>query len=251
LIAVLPAAGHAHRLEPLRRDGTLSGSKEIHPVPGLDDSRRRPVCLHLLESLALAGVDRTFVVVRRGKEDIPHTLGSGASLDSDWQLDLAYLWVEDSQSVPETLDRAWNHIRGHRVLLGFPDTLFEPQDAFVHLLREQEMSGADLVLGLFPADRPETTDMVEVDAVGNITAIEVRPQETDLTHNWLLALWTPRFSAFLHNQVTQHRAERLKDPDQDLPELQLGKIFQVALAAGFALQGVTFSEGRYVDVGQP
>ena len=247
-VAVIPAAGHATRLT---RQGALACSKEILPVPGLDGGPPRPVCLHLLESLAQAGIRRTFLVLRQGKEDIPHTLGSGAKLGFDPGLDLAYLWVEDSQSVPETLDRAWNHIRGQRVLLGFPDALFEPRDAFVHLLEDHEFSGADLVLGLFPADRPHTTEMVMVDGAGTITGLEIRPAQTDLTYNWLLALWNSRFTAFLHTQVAHHRRQRQARDPEKIPEFQLGQLFQRALAAGFRVRGVPFPEGRYVDIGSP
>lgn len=242
VLALIPAAGHATRL------GTLPSSKELLPVEPLGGGPPRPVCLHLLESLAMAGVRRAFVVLRQGKEDIPHTLGSGAQLGMDPPLDLAYLWVEGSRSVPETLDRAWNHSRGQRVLLGFPDTLFEPRDAFARLLQKQEMDPeADIVLGLFPADRPHTTDMVAVNCIGDVERIDIRPRQTDLTLNWLLALWSPRFTAFLRTQVAHHRKTR----NPETPELQMGQLFQRALAAGFMIRGVPFPEGRYVDIGSP
>jgi glucose-1-phosphate thymidylyltransferase len=194
----------------------------------------------------MAGLRQGYIVLRQGKEDIPRTLGSGASV-AGGGLDLAYLWVEGSGSVPETLDRAWPYLRHRRVALGFPDTLFEPHDAFRQLLADLDLHGADIVLGLFPAEHPETTDMVALDDGGTIQAIEVRPQATSLTFNWLLAVWSAPFTAFLHTQVAHHREHRTADTR----ELKMGHLFQRALAAGFTLRGVPFPEGRYVDIGSP
>ena len=44
--------------------------------------------------------------------------------------------------------------------LGFPDILFEPDDAFRQLLAYQAAKETDVVLGLFPCDQPQKADMV-------------------------------------------------------------------------------------------
>ncbi len=128
VIGLVPAAGRAERL------GPLPCSKEIFPLGfrrGKDGAPRpRAVCSHLLESLALAGAGKAFILLRQGKWDIPALLGSGA----DFSLPLAYLALDATSCVPETLDRAYPFVAGATVALGFPDILFQPSDAYRHLL---------------------------------------------------------------------------------------------------------------------
>ena len=62
-----------------------------------------------------------------------------------------------------TIDQAYPHVRNAYVALGFPDILFSPDNAFTQLINQLRSRNADVVLGLFPADKPEKTDMVEID----------------------------------------------------------------------------------------
>jgi len=254
LIALIPAAGFARRL------GTLPCSKEVLPVPTPGSgasATARPACLLLLESLASAGVERVLVVLRAGKWDVPATLGS----ESDLGLALAYLPIETSASVPETLDRAHPFVRHAVVALGFPDVHFHPADAFSRLLARRRQTGADLVLGLFPAHRPQSTDMVELDAssacgpgaeAGPVRRILVRPETTRLRYNWLIAVWGPKLTEHLHAEVDQARRSRGRVGSADGPdEIQLGALFQRAIETGLAVEGVTFPDGGYRDLGTP
>ena len=56
--------------------------------------------------------------------------------------------------VPFTLDQAYPFVRDATVAFGFPDIIFDGQDGFVKLLDRQLQTGADVVLGLFPANHP-------------------------------------------------------------------------------------------------
>jgi glucose-1-phosphate thymidylyltransferase len=58
------------------------------------------------------------------------------------------------------------------VLIGFPDTLWEPYDGFVRLVAG--LAEADVVLGVFESEEPERSDVVVLD--GNcVTAVDVKP----------------------------------------------------------------------------
>jgi len=263
LIALIPAAGFARRL------GPLPCSKEVLPVPtpGSGASAAvRPACLPLLESLASAGVERALIVLRTGKWDVPAALGSGGTggsvgSGSDLGLALAYLPIEASASVAETLDRAHPFVRQAAVALGFPDVHFHPADAFERLLDHRRQTGADLVLGLFPARRPQSTDMVELEAsstggpgaeAGPVRRILVRPETTRLRYNWLIAVWGPKLTEHLHAEVDQARRSRKRAGSADGPdEIQLGALFQRAIEAGLAVEGVAFPDGGYRDLGTP
>lgn len=239
IVAVLPMAGHATRLAAA---GALAASKEILPL-GVDELGGPPrlVCEHLLETLALAGVRRGFVVLRRGKWDIPQALGDGRR----WGLDLAYLVLDSSASVPETLDRATPLVRGMGVALGFPDVLAEPQDGLARVAELWRHGGADVALGLYPTDRPEKTDMVETDAAGNLVRLHPKPHQMGhLGFTWLTAVWGPRFTELLHRVV----ASGLRPAGR---ELYPSDVLQRAVDEGLRVVTLRFPEGSHLDVGTP
>lgn len=236
ILALIPAAGRAERL------GPLPCSKELLPI-GFRETPRGPApkvaCHYLLERFRAAGIRKVLMVLHESKWDVPRYLGTGEIAD----VSLAYVVIPGSRSVPETLDRAFPFSEGSLVALGFPDVLFEPADAYARLIERQAATGADLVLGLFPTARFHTTDMVELGADGRVVRVEVRPLSTTLRYNWLLAVWSPVFTRFLHEAVRS-------DPAGE-GELQIGAIVQAAVAAGLNVQGVEFPDGSYRDIGTP
>jgi glucose-1-phosphate thymidylyltransferase len=236
LIGLIPAAGRAERL------GPLPCSKELLPI-GFRQTPRGPapkVAGHyLLERFRAGGVRRAFMVLHESKQDVPRYFGTGEIAG----VALAYLSIPGSRSVPETLDRAFPFVDGAVVALGFPDVLFEPVDAYGPLIARQAATGADLVLGLFPAQRHQTTDMVELDAEGRVVRVEIRPASTKLRFNWLIAVWSPVFTRFLHEAAQRAPA--------DGPELQIGAVVRSAVEAGLRVEGVEFPDGSYRDVGTP
>ena len=60
--------------------------------------------------------------------------------------------------------------------LGFPDILFQPNDAYVKVLERLEANNADVVLGLFPTDKPQKAGMVDFDDSGKVRSIVEKPQ---------------------------------------------------------------------------
>lgn len=236
VIGLIPAAGRASRL------GPLPCSKEIMPLnlarEGDDvGTGPRVACHHLLECFGTAGIDQVFLVLREGKWDIPAYL----CCQPVRGVELAYVAIESTGSVPETLSRAQPFLSHSRVALGFPDVLFEPKDAYSHLAQRQEEWGCDVILGLFPCYNPPITDMVDLAPDGRVLEIQVRPAVSDLSFNWLLALWAPRFTAFL--------AETMARPQVEGKELQLGAVFNHARAAGLDFRGVRFPDGYFLDIG--
>lgn len=236
LVGLIPAAGRAERL------GPLPCSKELLPV-GFRETPRGPapkVAGHyLLERFRAAGVRRVFMVLHESKQDVPRYFGTGEIAD----VALAYLSIPGSRSVPETLDRAFPFVEDSIVALGFPDVIFQPADAYVPLLKRQAATAADLVLGLFPTTRHRTTDMVELGEDGRVVRMEVRPESTTLRYNWLIAVWSPVFTRFLHKAVRSAPGEG--------PELQIGAVVRSAVAAGLRVEGVEIPSGSYRDIGTP
>jgi len=239
VIGLIPAAGQATRLAP------LPCSKELYPVGfGSEHSGSgiypRVVCQYLLEKMQLAGISKAYVILREGKWDIPAYFGDGLTLG----LPLAYLMMGLPFGAPYTLDQAYPFVRGAIVALGFPDILFEPEDAFVQLLAYQTANETDVVLGLFPCDQPQKADMVVVAEDGRIERIVIKAQQSDLRYSWGIAVWTPVFTNFMHQYLAESKEKAIYQP-----ELFVGDVLNKAIQEGIRVEGVFISDKPFLDIG--
>ncbi len=250
VIGLLPAGGQATRISP------LPVSKELYPVGfrRMDEgSNLRPkvVSHYLLEKMQLAGIDQAFFILRPGKWDIPAYFGDGAML----KMSLGYLIMNLPFGVPYTLEQAYPFVQDSLVALGFPDILFQPEDAFVHLLARQARSNADVVLGLFPTDRPQKAGMVDFDTTGQVRLIIEKPPKTDLRYMWGIALWAPTFTQFLHEYLIAIESSKVgTEADSQLPgrsEIPIGDVIQAAIDRGLQVEAEVFPQGSYLDIGTP
>jgi glucose-1-phosphate thymidylyltransferase len=238
IIGVILAGGSATRL------GRLPCSKELLPITageGGAEAGPRVVSSYLLENLRLAGIPRAVFVLRSGKWDIPAYHGDGSAVG----IHLAYAIVRLPWGVLYSLDAAYPFVRGSWVATGFPDIIYEPADAFRQMVAKRDASRAEVVLGVFPTASPKACDMVAVDAQGVIREIVMKPLQTQLTLGWGLALWSPRFTEFLHDLLA-----RREHPERG-PELHLGHALQAAMQAGFELHAAVFEGTPFLDVGTP
>ncbi|MCW5799691.1 MAG: hypothetical protein KIT40_14420 [Nitrospira sp.] len=251
VVGLVPAAGMAKRLQP------FPCSKEVYPVGfALDDKSGRPrpkvAAQYLLEKFRAAGVTKALLVIKAGKWDIPNYFREGDLVG----LSLAYLVIAGSLGPPDTLDRAYPFLAQKRVAFGFPDILFGPDDAYARLIHRQEETGSDVVLGLHRIEDPRIWDMVDCDGEGLVRDLVMKPASTTLTHGWCCAVWTPRFSTFLHDFLRADETKRnlsrlantINDPGGDLA---MGVVLQAALKAGLSIQSVKFPNERYLDIGTP
>jgi glucose-1-phosphate thymidylyltransferase len=247
IVGVLPAGGRSTRIEP------LPCSKEIFPiglgkVAGTDSVRPKPVSQYLLEKMRKAGVKKAYFILREGKWDIPKYFGDGASVD----MNLGYLMMRLPFGTPYTLDQAYPFIRDSIVAFGFPDILFDADDAFVQLLERQASTGADVVLGLCPVVQPWTMDMVEIDDKGGVGSIVIKPPVSSLGYGWIIAVWSPVFTQFLHEHLESQQREGMSEGGMEgQSELSVGHVLQAALQNGLRMEGVQFPECSYLDIGTP
>jgi len=247
----MPAGGKASRVAP------LPCSKELFPIgfrPVDNEQSLRPkvVSHFLLENMRVGNIKKVYIILREGKWDIPTYFGDGKMLD----MHIAYLMMDLPYGVPYTLDQAYPFIKDSIVALGFPDMIFQPEDAFLKLLVKQEESQADIVLGLFPALQPSKTDMVEFDENGRLRSIMVKPDHTELVYAWEIAVWTPLFSRFMHDHVLSKQEGVNKDKvgshwNAPQDELHVGDVIQAAIESNMLIEGVIFQDGRCIDIGTP
>jgi glucose-1-phosphate thymidylyltransferase len=155
VVGVIPAAGYATRL------GSLSGSKEMLPVGG------RPVMDYLVERMRAGGCDRLRVVTRPPKIDvITHAkeLGAEVVIAHPETVSASFLAGMDGLAADDV------------VLIGFPDTIWEPIDGF-RLLRAVLDTSCEVAAGLFKIDRESLirSDVVEFGKGSRIAGVDVKP----------------------------------------------------------------------------
>ena len=245
VVGLIPMAGQAKRISP------LPCSKEIYPI-SVDPTLRRPkvAAEFLLEKMRVAGITSAFLIIRKGKWDIPEYFGDG----SLWGMNFAYVQMGLPYGPPYSMDQAYSFVSQRRVAFGFPDILFQPDDAFVRLLDRQAETDADVVLGLIHPAVTSEWDMVSVDSTGCVRDLVLKPKQTELTLGWLCAVWTPAFTTFQHTFLASDEARRMTlastanrlDPQGDLP---VGAVLQAAVRSGLRVNSVAFENSRYIDVG--
>jgi glucose-1-phosphate thymidylyltransferase len=249
VIGLLPAGGQATRISP------LPCSKEVYPIGfrSVDHShglRPKVVCHYLLEKMQLAGITKAYIVLRQGKWDIPAYLGDGTMLD----MHLAYFIMRLPFGAPYTLDQAYPFVKDAVIALGFPDIIFQPDDAFVRLLAKQRSTNADIVLGLFPTDQPQTADMVDFDEDGKVNQIVIKPQYTRLKYAWVIAVWTSVFTHFMHEYLTNTLLEGQNGTElkiQGAREVFIGDVIQAGMNNGLRVESELFLDASYIDIGTP
>ena len=153
LVGVIPAAGYARRL------GPLPTSKEVYPVGG------RPVLEYLVERMRLAPAAEIRIVTRPEKRDV---------LEHARRLSLAAIEGRPATVAESVLLGLRGLAPDDAVLLGFPDTLWEPADGFSRLLTRLE-DGVHAVLGCFGSPEPERSDVVIASEDGRVLAVQVKP----------------------------------------------------------------------------
>ena len=193
--------------------------------------------------MRLANIQKAFIILREGKWDIPSCFGDGKMLD----MHIAYLMMGLPFGVPYTLDQAYPFVQNAIVALGFPDMIFEPDDAYKKLLLRKVETNADIVLGLFPVDNPRKTDMVELNDSGQVCAVHIKPEKTQLTYSWEIAVWTPVFSRFMHDYVS---AKQIVDTQHDR-ELFVRDVIHAAIQSNMHIESVPFQDGKCLDIGTP
>ncbi|MCW5785281.1 MAG: hypothetical protein KIT39_18350 [Nitrospirales bacterium] len=202
-----------------------------------------------MEKFQLAGIAKTYIILRKGKWDIPAYFGHGEFVN----MHLGYLIMGESLGPPFTLDQAYPFVHDKLVAFGFPDIMISSENVFSPLLKQQERTQADVVLAVFPADKPQLMDMVEMDEDGKIHAMYLKPDTTALELCWLGGVWTPAFTQFMHEYLEGYR--RQNDPKipkggkLEPEDLTVGAVIQAAINKGLQTYGVVFPDGKYIDIG--
>lgn len=139
IIGVIPAAGYAKRLQPLDR------SKEVYPIGG------RPVIDYLVERMRWVRCDQLRVVTRPEKQDVrTYAEARGAAVVGAYP-----------GSVSESLLLGMSEAADDDVvLLGYPDSIWDPVDGYARIL--PLLDRWEVGLGLF---KPASADLPRYETV--------------------------------------------------------------------------------------
>ncbi len=242
IVGLVPAAGIASRL------GKLPYSKEIMPLPGMKD-KASVLSENLIRYFRLGGIHNLYIIIRKGKWDIPEYYGDGSSFG----VNIGYLMMNLPFGTPFSISQAFPFIGDKIAALGFPDILFEPEDAFEKLKTRFLETDADIILGIVPSEHFLRSDMIELDEKGKIKDIVIKQNRPDLKHSWFAALWRPAFTVFMKDQLngvlSQNKEGRIKMSDGTSRELYMGDIIREAIVSGMKTDYLLFRDGYYKDMG--
>src|SRR5204862_7881025 len=167
---IIPAAGNGTRIQP------LAFSKELLPVGSRFDGnteRPRAVSEYLIERMLQGGADKICFVISRWKFDILQYYG-GEIGDAA----IAYMVQPEAKGLCDAIFRAVPFVRPEEpVLVGLPDTIWLPEDAFSRL------PGDKLAFLTFPVARPELFDAVVSDSERRVREIQVKREGA--ASNWV------------------------------------------------------------------
>lgn len=233
MVGVIPAGGLGTRLAP------LGYPKELLPIVYAGDDGRatpRPVLLSSLDQMRAAGVEQCVVVIADWKLELVRVLGERQA-----DISLAYVVRGVPRGLADAIDATHGWLADREVCLALPDTLIEPADALARVGATLGSTGADLVLGVFPTDRPEQLGPVRIDDDGRVREVQDKPASVhdDMRNTWGIAAWGPRFGDLLHQMAS------------DDPGVILGVVYQRAVERGMDVRAVKFSDGSFIDIGTP
>ena len=231
LIGLIPAAGQGLRLG-------LPYPKELYPI--IRDNRYKPISQFVLENLTAVPVEHVVIVINESKHQLIGFFGDGHRFGCH----ISYVMQENrensnqstSPGLGNALDSAYHLVCGKTVLFGMADTIMEPVDLFACMLAESS-SQDDVIMGIFPTERPYKFGMTAFDADGRVPYIIDKPKETDLTHMWGCIIWRPAFTEYLHACISSGEVA------------DFAVIMNRAIEAGLRFRAVRFDKGAYLDLG--
>lgn len=226
LVGLIPAAGQGTRLG-------LPFPKELWPLPVQEGYV--PVAFRSVEILLAAGVTRIVIVTSPEKSAIMRYFGDGSRFGAEF----IYMCQEasprggKSAGLAEALDSSYPVTAKKHVAFVMPDTYVHPTNSVKQLLSGTD--GADLVLGLFPTDKPHKFGMVRTN--GNRAAeIIDKPSQTDLKLMWGIIVWSPRFSDHFRACM-----------QGDAPDF--ATVMNRAITGRLDVRAVEIESGHYIDFG--
>ena len=229
MIGIIPAAGAGQRIQP------LGCSKELLPVGSrVIGGVRRPkaVAEYLVERMISAGAGQICMVISAEKTDIVKYFS-----ERDYAAKFFYVVQPEPLGLCDALFQAQPFTSQHsEVLIGLPDTIWFPENAYRSALEAHPDANVNLVL--FPVLDASAFDAVVTDQLGYVQEVEVK--KPDAHSHWIWGAVTATSDSF--------RALKLLWESRHHDDEYLGDLLNAYIAAGNAVRGCHVGE-HYMDVG--
>lgn len=233
IIGLIPAAGKGLRLG-------VPFPKELFPA--IRGNRYKPVSQFVLRNLIEADVKHIVFVINETKHQLLGFFGNG----SRFNCRISYVVQEStgdefkssSPGLAHALDAAYHLVRNKTVFFGMADTIIEPREIYDQARKAaDEKNDYDVIMILFPTNRPEKFGMVATDNDMNVLEIIDKPQRTELTMMWGSIIWRPPFTEHLHKCVNRLNISDFAD------------IMNRGIKSGMRFRGICIPDSIYIDIG--
>jgi glucose-1-phosphate thymidylyltransferase len=228
MIGIIPAAGAGQRIQP------LGCSKELLPVGSRIVSgveRPKAVSEYLVERMIAAGATQICMIISGEKTDVVKYYA-----ERDQTAEIFYVVQQKPMGLCDALFRAAAFARHHQqVLIGLPDTIWFPENAYLSAL---DFSRASVNLVLFPVADPSAFDAVVCDELGCVEQVQVKQQRPG--SHWVWGAVTATGECFYRLKVLWEARRRVDE--------YLGDLLNAFLATGNVVRGQHCGE-VYMDVG--
>jgi glucose-1-phosphate thymidylyltransferase len=227
VIGIIPAAGAGERIQP------LGCSKELLPVGARENGegqRPKAVSEYLVERMIAAGAEQICMVISAEKTDIVRYYAT-----RQYAAEIFYVVQQQPLGLCDALFRAEPFARRQsQVLIGLPDTIWFPENAFVSAVE----AGREVNVVLFPVTDPSAFDAVVADDDGRVETVEVKVRNARSCWIWGAVTCTGHaFHALKLLWEARHRQDEY-----------LGHLLNAYMAAGNGVHAVRSGE-VYMDVG--
>ncbi|MFB6936048.1 glucose-1-phosphate thymidylyltransferase RfbA [Streptomyces sp. HUAS 31] len=236
---IILAGGHGTRLQPI----TLGMSKQLLPVYD------KPMIYYPLSVLMLAGItDIQIISAPRDLGGFQRLLGDG----SDYGLNLTYAEQDEPRGLADAFVIGADHIGDDPVALVLGDNIFHGP-GFSGILQDAVVDVDGCVLFGYPVRDPERYGVGELDAAGNLVALEEKPARprSNLAVTGLY-LYDNDVVDIAKNLRPSARGE-LEITDVNRVYLERGKARLISLGRGFAwldtgTHDALTEAGQYVQI---
>src|SRR5205085_2112349 len=150
-----------------------------------------------------------------------------------------YAVQQQPRGLCDAIFRAEPFARQHdRVLIGLPDTVWFPENAYRTVLDPERFQNAEVNLLLFPVTEPKHFDAVVTDDFGYVREVQVK--RVGASSHWVWGAVTMTGRALHELRLLWEARHRVDE--------YLGDLLNAFIAAGHVVRGTAAGE-LYMDVG--
>ncbi len=204
IVGIVPAGGRARRI--------YGFFKELMPI-GMDEHDRAKFIVsgeQIIDKIIAAGAQAVHLIISRHKSFVAEYFSVNNKFNG--RLNVNYVGEDlETAGMPYTLDSQYYQVREYdTVIMGLPDTIIEPADAFTRILHILRYNKADIAIGVFATDYRNKGGWIEFDRVTKIVTGHFDHASPKFPRNpdnaWAVVAWNKKFTEFMHAELGKKSA---------------------------------------------